>query len=84
MRTRYMFLRFTSGVTPADICLFVGPLISRLWTSVTPLGFKPQWATLFTLGGGGTHDALSMRFTSGVTPADLLAASMAAIIFPYG
>ena len=40
-----------------------------LWVS------KPEWAALFTLGGGicVTH---CLRFTFGVTPADLLAASM--------
>ena len=59
--------------------LFVGPLIPLfldfwwclLWVS------KPKWASLSALGGG-IHFTHSLRFTSGVTPADLLAASMTA------
>ena len=59
--------------------LFVGPLIPLfldfwwclLWVS------KPKWAALSALGGG-IHFTHSLRFTSGVTPADLLAASMTA------
>ena len=47
----------------------MGPLIPP----GSPLGFK----ALFTLGKG-IHDIRSLRFTSGVTPADLLVASMAA------
>ena len=42
-----------------------------LWVS------KPDWAALFTLGRG-IHDACSLRFISGVIPADLLMASMVA------
>ena len=38
---------------------------------------KPAWAPLFTLGGGG-HDVCSLRFTSGVTPVNLLRASIVA------
>ena len=41
---------------------------------------KPEWVALFALGGG-VHDVCSLRFTSGVTPADLLVASMAAKSF---
>ena len=40
-----------------------------LWVS------KPKWAALFTLGRG-ICDVCSLRFTSGVTPAELLMASM--------
>ena len=36
---------------------------------------KPEWEVFFTLGRG-IHDVCSLRFTSGVTPADLLIASM--------
>ena len=42
-----------------------------LWVS------KPEWAALFKLGRG-IHVTCSLRFTSGVTPADLLVASKAA------
>ena len=38
---------------------------------------KPEWATLFALGRG-VHVTCSLRLTSGATPADLLAVSMAA------
>ena len=36
----------------------------------------PEWAALFTLGGG-VCDVHSLRIISGVTPAELLMASMA-------
>ena len=42
-----------------------------LWVS------KPEWAALFVLGGG-IHVTFSLRFTFGVIPADVLAASIAA------
>ena len=45
-----------------------------LWVS------KPEWAALFALGRG-VHDVSSLRFISGVTPADLLTAGMAAKVF---
>ena len=38
---------------------------------------KPEWAVLFVLGRG-IHVTHSLRLTSGATPADLLATSMAA------
>ena len=38
---------------------------------------KPEWAALFELGGR-VYVTRSPRFTSGVTPADLMTASMAA------
>ena len=59
---------------------------SFLWgTDITVLDFwwcllwvsKPEWVTLFALGGG-IYVTCPLRFTSGVTPADLLVASMAA------
>ena len=43
---------------------------------MSPLGFKAR-AALFILGGG-VGVTRSLKFTSGVTPADLLAASMTA------
>ena len=46
-----------------------------LWVS------KPEWAALFALGGG-IGDVHSLKFTSGVTPPNLLAANMAADRFP--
>ena len=60
-----------------DTCPFVEPLkplfldfLSHLlWVS------KPEWATLFALGGG-VCDVCSLKFTSGVTPADLMVASI--------
>ena len=42
-----------------------------LWVS------QPEWAAFFMLGRG-IHFTWSLRFTAGVTPADLLVASMAA------
>ena len=47
-----------------------------LWVS------KPEWSALFTLGWD-IHATCSLRFTSGVTPADLLVASMAAELFSF-
>ena len=41
------------------------------------LVLKPEWTALFALGRG-IHVTCCLRFTSGVTPANLLAASMAA------
>ena len=57
----------------------MGPLIPLFWTSAKGLLWisKPEWAALFALGGG-VCVTCSLRFTSGVTPADLLVASMAA------
>ena len=46
-----------------------------LWVS------KPEWVTLFALGGG-IYVTWPLRFTSGVIPADLLVASMAAEPLP--
>ena len=61
---------------------FVWPLTPLIWASgdVSSGLSKPDWADLFMLGGGicVTH---SLRFTSDVTPTDLLAASMAAQLF---
>ena len=53
----------------------MGPLIPLVWTSVDVL--KSKWAALFTIGRG-IHVKYSLRLTSGATPANLLAASMAA------
>ena len=60
-----------------DISLFVGPLIPLFWTSgdVCP-GFQSQ------VGSPCLHASLPkctriLRFTSGATPAEVLAASMA-------
>ena len=56
----------------------MGPQIPLFWTSGNvSSGFQSQSAALFALGGGIciTH---SLGFTSGATPADLLAASIAA------
>ena len=59
-----------------DTCPFVGPLIPLFWTVS-----KLEWAALFALGGG-VCDACYLRFTFGAIPADLLATSMAAELFP--
>ena len=67
-----------------DISLFVMPLIPLFWTSGdVSSGVQSQRAfkALFTLGGG-ICDIHSLRFTSGVTPADLLVARMAASLLP--
>ena len=53
---------------------FVEPLIPLFWT---PGDVSSGWAALFELCRG-IHVTHSLRFTSGVTSADLLAASMAA------
>ena len=54
------------------------PLISLFWTSGdVPLGFEARVGSLFTLGGG-VHVTPSLILTSGVGPAKLLVASMAA------
>ena len=42
---------------------------------MSPLGFKAKWAALFTFGRG-VHVTHSLRFTSGATPANLLAAQL--------
>ena len=47
-------------------------MTSLVWVS------KPEWAALFT-HGRGVHDICSLRFTSGVTPGDLLMASMVTV-----
>ena len=49
---------------------------SLLWVS------KPEWAALFTLGEG-RHVTHFLRFTSGLTPAELLVANMAAKPFSF-
>ena len=56
------------GATDTPVLDFWG---CPLWVS------RSEWAALFTLGRG-IHVTHSLRFTSGVTPADLLAARMAA------
>ena len=66
------FFKFLEDISP--FCGATDPWFGLLVTS--PLGSKPEWAALFTLGGG-VHVTCSLRFTSGVTPADLLVASMA-------
>ena len=43
----------------------------------SPLGFTARVGSLYMLGRG-IHFTWSLRFTAGVTPADLLVASMAA------
>ena len=61
--------------------MFRGPLILLVWTSGFGLLLwvsKPKWAALFALGGR-LHDMHSLRFTSGATPADIMAASIAAV-----
>ena len=49
---------------------------------MSPLAFKPEWATLIMLGRG-VHVIHFLRFTSGVAPADLLAANMAVELFSF-
>ena len=50
--------------------------VSNFWWRLL-WGSKPEWAALFVLGRG-ICVTCSLRFTSGVTSADLLAACMAA------
>ena len=54
------------------------PLIPLFWTSVDDFsGFKARVGSLFVLGRG-VCATRSLRYTSGVTPTDLLAASIPA------
>ena len=63
--------------SPVSTGSTVGPLIPLFQTSGdVSLSFKSKWAALFTVGRG-VYVTQSPRFTSGATPADLLAASMA-------
>ena len=52
----------------------MGSLIPLFWTS-------GDISSVFQSGGRGIHVTCSLRFTSGVTPADLLASSLAAKLF---
>ena len=69
------FKNFLENISP-----FVGPLIPLFWTSGdVSSGFQSQNGQPYLhLLGGGIYVICFPRFTSGVTPADLLAASMAA------
>ena len=60
---------------------FCGLLIPLFWTSgnICP-GFQSQGRSLRLHTSSPAHNGF-LRFTSGVTPADLLAASMAAKLF---
>ena len=75
---RYRADKRKNQVFIEDISPFVEPLIPWFWTSGdVSSGFqKRQWAALFGLSRG-VHVTCSLRFTSGVTIADLLMASMA-------
>ena len=56
----------------------MGPMLTLFWTPCdVSSGFLSQSAALFALNRG-IHVAHSLKFTSCVTPADLLAASKAA------
>ena len=56
----------------------MGPLIPLFWTSGdVSSGFKARVGCLIQ-ACGGIHVTCSLRFTPGVIPTDLLAASMAA------
>ena len=60
-----------------DICTFCGATdtpVFDFWQH------KPKWWALFALCRA-VHVTHSLRFTSGMTPADLLTASMAAMLF---
>ena len=57
----------------------VGPLIPLFWTSGDISSLFQRVSSLIL--GGGIHDTHSLRFTSGVTPADLLVASLEAELF---
>ena len=67
-------LKFLEDITP--FCGSTDAPVLDFWWHLLWFS-KPEWAALFTLSGGiyVTH---SLRFTSGATPADLLAVSMAA------
>ena len=47
---------------------------------MSALAFKPEWRALIILGRG-VHVIHSLLFTSGVAPADLLAANMTVELF---
>ena len=67
-----------------DTCPFYGvtdtPVLA-LWLCLLWV-LKSEWATLFALGRG-ICDVCSLRFTSSVTPADLLMVRMVAVTVPY-
>ena len=55
--------------------------VSDLWWRLLWVS-KPEWATLFTLHSG-VCDTHSLRFTTGVTPEDILPATKVAGRFPF-
>ena len=65
-----MFFKFLEDISPFCGANDIPVLECLIWVS------KPEWAALLALGGI-VHVTCSLRFTSGVTPADLLVASMA-------
>ena len=68
----YLFKKNLEDISP--FCGTMDTPVSDFWWRFLRVS-KPEWASLFTLGGG-TCVTCSLRFTSGVTPADLLTANM--------
>ena len=65
-----------------DISPFCGvtdTIVLNFWWHLLCVS-KPEWAALFAFGWG-IHVTWSLRFTSGLTPAEILAASLAAKLF---
>ena len=72
--TRFVQL-FSFKKILVDTCPFMGPLIPLFWTSGdVSCGFQSQsWKPyLYLAEGRGVCVICSLRFTSGMTPADLL------------
>ena len=78
---------FTVTVTCNNLFLIYGGHESFLWDHwypcfrllvMSPLGFKARVGSALFALGTGVHGTYSLRFLSGATPADLLAASMVA------
>ena len=79
LENSFLFLNFLEDISP--VCGATDTPILDFWCCILFLS-KLEQAALFTLGRA-ICDVCSLRFTSGVPPADLLAASMAAeLIFP--
>ena len=68
------FKKILENVSP-----FCGATDTQFWTSGdVSSGFQSQSGQPYSCFDGGIHVTCSIRFTSGVTPADLLVACMVA------
>ena len=72
--TKFFLKKILEDISPS--CEATDTPVLDFWSYLLWVS-KLEWAALFMLGGG-IHVSHSLRFTSGVTPADLSVASMAA------